>query len=183
MGKKITSTIKGIVFTPSEFFSQMPKKGGYKEPSLFLILMIFVGLLINTIGTALFVGRPNPLSIPIILIVGTVIIFLACSFGAALLYGIWRVMGSEESFETAFRCLAYISAISPFTSLLSFIPVIGPLASIVWVFLLIILASIKVHHIRSTLAWAVWGSIGTIFFITTLVAQVAYRPPLVVLVE
>src|SRR4030042_1303997 len=45
--------------------------------------------------------------------------------GAAILFGIWKLMGSQESYETAYRCVAYISALTPITAVLGLVPFIG----------------------------------------------------------
>jgi hypothetical protein len=50
----------------------------------------------------------------------------------AILYIIWKLMGSQEPFETAFRCGAYAAAISPLTTLLGVIPYLGSLLGLGW---------------------------------------------------
>lgn len=84
-------------------------------------------------------------------------------------------MGSQENYETAYRCAAYSSGIIPVTSVLSFIPYLGSVAGLLWGFYLIITASIEVHKIKSSLASTVWGIIAALFIMLSLSAQYAAR--------
>ena len=84
-------------------------------------------------------------------------------------------MGSQENYETAYRCAAYSSGIIPVTSVLGFIPYLGSVAGLLWGFYLIITASIEVHKIKSSLAWTVWGIIAALFIMLSLSAQYAAR--------
>jgi type VI protein secretion system component VasK len=84
-------------------------------------------------------------------------------------------MGSQENYETAYRCAAYSSGIIPVTSVLGFIPYLGSVAVLLWGFYLLIAASIEVHKIKSSLAWTVWGIIAALFIMLSLSAQYAAR--------
>jgi len=66
---------------------------------------------------------------------------------ALLLYVVWKLMGSHESYETAFRCLAFIAALTPVTALLGFLPYIGSLISIILYTSFLVITSAEVHLI------------------------------------
>ena len=76
-----------------------------------------------------------------------------------VLFIIWKIIGSRESFETAFRCYAYVSAIVPINTVISIIPYAGPVLGFVWMTYLIIIASVEVHKIKPLIAWIVFGAI------------------------
>ena len=96
--------------------------------------------------------------IAVILIPIFVIIF---SFiGAGIAYVIWKMMGSQEDFETAFRCVAYTAAISPINAVLGVIPYLGTIVSALWPMALLAIASIHVHRRSAQLSWGVFGALG-----------------------
>jgi len=84
-------------------------------------------------------------------------------------------MGSQESYETAFRCAAYASAISPITTILNIIPFIGGVIGLLWGTYLMVIASSEVHNIRRKTAWIVFGIIFGILAIITITSQFAAR--------
>lgn len=82
--------------------------------------------------------------------------------GAAIAHVIWKMMGSQEDFETAFRCVAYTAAVAPITAVLGLVPYLGSLVSALWPMALLALASIHVHRRSPQASWAVFGAIGII---------------------
>ena len=38
--------------------------------------------------------------------------------GGAILFIIWKLMGSQEDYETAYRCGAYLMALAPITAII-----------------------------------------------------------------
>jgi len=95
--------------------------------------------------------------------------------GAAIAFGIWRMMGSQENFETAFRCVAYTSAIAPITAVLNLIPYLGSLTSALWPMALLAIASIHVHRRSVQASWAVFGAIGVFLALTSVSGEHASR--------
>jgi 4-hydroxybenzoate polyprenyltransferase len=73
-------------------------------------------------------------------------------------------MGSRESYETAYCCVAYLAAFMPITTLLLVIPYAGLLVSVALLTYLYVLISRKVHRIEVTRAWVVFGLIGVMLF-------------------
>lgn len=94
---------------------------------------------------------------------------------AGILFIIWNIMGSKEDFETAYRCTAYASAITPITAILNFIPFIGVLLSLAWGLCLLVFASIEVHKIAAKTAWIVFGIIFGILALISVSSQIATR--------
>lgn len=161
--KAIFDDATKVIKSPAEFYKEMPRSGGFGKPVLFLAVMSFLGFLVLLIGKALIVRPTDFTGGLIMLIVIPTIIVVASFAGAAILYGIWKILGSEEKYETAYRCMAYTYAVLPISSLLAFIPLIGPVIGTVWVAYLIIVASIHVHKTKPSMAWLVWGLITILF--------------------
>lgn len=176
----IVSTALKVITNPSGFYREMPKTGGFQHPIIFLVAMMVVGVVIGFVGSLAHIGI-NPMGgmmgagaisgIIFAPIIGLVFSFIA----AGILFIIWKIMGSQENYETAYRCAAYSSGIIPVTSVLGFIPYLGSVAGLLWGFYLIITASIEVHKIKSSLAWTVWGIIAALLIILSLSAQYAAR--------
>lgn len=177
----IVSTSLKVITNPSGFYREMPKIGGFQHPVIFLVAMMAVSMVIGYIGSLAhsgispmgggMMGAGALAGIIIAPIIGLIFSFVA----AGILFVIWKIMGSQENYETAYRCAAYSSGIIPVTSVLSFIPYLGSVAGLLWGFYLIITASIEVHKIKSSLAWTVWGIIAALFIMLSLSAQYAAR--------
>lgn len=186
-GKKllenILATVVKVITNPVGFYREMPKKGGFVEPIIFIVAMMLVAMAVNLVVAILHIGSYSMgfgMGVGIASAVGGLIlgpIFgVAFSFiGAAILFIIWKIMGSQEDFEAAYRCGAYACGIVPITAILNLIPYIGSTIGLVWIFYLIIVASIEVHKIKSQTAWLVWGIIAAILILFSITAQFAAR--------
>jgi len=172
----IPQTAIRVLTAPSAFFKEMPKRGGFIEPLIFVVVMGIVSGLIQAvlgiIGLRFVAGMSMALAsvilVPIVVAIGSFI-------GAGILFVIWRLMGSQESYETAYRCGAYVSALTPITTILGIIPYIGSPIGIVLGTFFIVIASIEVHNIPSQKAWLVFGIIGAILVIFSLSSEFAAR--------
>ena len=167
----IISTTVQVISNPRRFFSSMPREGGFKEPMRFFFTMAAVGWLINLTGTTLILGKPSVVSFLVMAVAGPPILFLSGLLGALILHVIWQILGSDAPYETSYRTLAYATGISPLTSLISFIPVVGVPFSIAWAVFLLIIGSVEVHKIKNSLAWVVWGVVGLFLIVSTVVVQ------------
>ena len=173
---EIKDTAIKVLTSPAEFFREMPKTGGFVEPLIFMVIMGVIGGLIQSIfsiiglrvASGMVMGAASIILLPIVIgIFGFV--------GAAILFVIWKIMGSQEPYETAYRCTAYISALTPISALLGIIPYIGGAIGIALATYFIVIASIEVHKIPSQKAWLVFGIIGAIFVILSFSGEIASR--------
>jgi len=172
---EIRDTAIKVLTSPTEFFRQMPKTGGFVEPLIFMVVMGVIGGLIQSIfsiiglrASGMAMGAASIILLPIVIgIFGFI--------GAAILFIIWKIMGSQEPYETAYRCAAYISALTPITSLIGLIPYIGGAIGIALATYFIVIASIEVHNIPSQKAWLVFGIIGAILVILSFSGELASR--------
>jgi type VI protein secretion system component VasK len=95
--------------------------------------------------------------------------------GAAILFLIWKLTGSQESYETAYRCGAYIGVLTPISVLLHLIPFVGAAASVLLMTFFLVTASVAVHNIPSRKAWLVFGIIGGLLVFFSVSAEFAAR--------
>jgi len=174
--KEIVETAIKTLTSPQTFFREMAKRGGYVKPLIFMIVMGVVGGLIQSIfniiglrvATGLAMGVASIILVPIVIAIFGFV-------GAAILYLIWKLMGSQEEYETAYRCAAYISALAPITCVLGIVPYIGGAVGVALAMYLTIIASIEVHRIPSQKAWLVFGIIGAILILLTITGEISSR--------
>ncbi len=173
---EIKETAIKVLTSPQAFFKEMQKTGGYMKPLIFMMVMGIIGGLIQSlfsliglqVATGLAMGLASIILVPIVVgIFGFV--------GAAILYLIWKLMGSQEEYETAYRCVAYTSALTPITCVLGIIPYIGGAVGIALAIYFTIIASIEVHRIPSQKAWLVFGIIGALLIFLTITGEISSR--------
>jgi len=173
---EIKETAIKVLTSPQTFFREMPKTGGYVQPLIFMIVMGVIGGLIQSIfniiglrvATGLAMGVASIILVPIVIAIFGFV-------GAAILYLIWKLMGSQEEYETAYRCAAYISALTPITCVLGIVPYIGGAVGVALAMYFTIVASIEVHRIPSQKAWLVFGIIGAILILLTITGEISSR--------
>jgi len=152
---------KKVITDPVGFFRSMPTTGGYADPVIFVVVMALltavIGFLLSVIGLVKFnaiVGGAVTIGmvivVPIVAVIGSFI-------GAAIMFVIWKLMGSEKDYETAYRCIAYSSAIAPVIAVISLIPYLANLIKALWGGFLIYTASVEVHKIKNQTAMIVIG--------------------------
>ena len=173
---KIIDTVKAVITNPAEFYRGMPKTGGFQDPLIFMVVMGVATGLIQAILGIVHVGMRVSVGMALAsIVISPIIIGIAGFIGGAILFVIWKLMGSQESYETAYRCGAYAAAIWPITTLLGIIPYIGPLIGLAWGLWLLVIASVEVHKIAAKTAWLVFGIIAALLAILSLGAQAAGR--------
>ena len=174
--KSIPDTIKKVMINPVGFFKDMPKSGGFVEPLIFMVCMGLVVSVINAILAVFGLGFLGSFVMVVASIVIVPIVVVIFGFvGALILFIIWKIMGSQESFETAYRCAAYAIGISPITTIINLIPYLGALLCLLWMTYLMVVASVEVHNLNRKTAWMVFGIIAAIFFLLNISSQYAAR--------
>lgn len=173
----IIGAVKGVITNPVEFFRTMPKTGGFGDPLVFAVVIgVVVGIIQAVIGFVTIQGALRYASLGAI-VMGPIGALIGSFIGAAIIFVIWKIMGSNENYETAYRCTAYSYAIAPITVLVGLIPYVGSLVGLVWGLYLIVTASVEVHKIPAKKAWMVFGTIAVVIVLvggcTRLVARKA----------
>jgi len=174
--KTILNTAVEVISNPAGFFHDMNKTGGFVEP---LIFMMAIGGIAGIIRVIMAVVGPG-FSISFSQAIASIIIapIFAGIFGfagAGILFIIWKIMGSQQSFETAYRCSAYAGGIVPVTTVLGIIPFLGPILNLVWMTYLLVTASVEVHKLNQKISWLVFGAICAVFILIIISSQLAVR--------
>jgi hypothetical protein len=173
-------TAINVVTKPTEFFQGMPKTGGFLEPLAFAVIMGFIGGIIQALFNVIGLGRAAGYGGSMMAGFGVIIlmpIFIAIGsfIGAAILFVIWKLMGSQEDYETAYRCGAYLSALAPITAVIGAVPYLGGIVSMAIYVLYLVIASAHVHHLPSQKSWLVFGIIGVVFAVIGVNAEYKAR--------
>ncbi len=169
-----TTWIK-IIIQPVDFYKQMPRSGGFAEPLLFLVCMSVVGSVLNTILSIFGLGFYGFFLALASIIIYPIFMGIFSFVGALILFFIWKIMGSNESFESAYRCGAYASAITPIAIILYIIPYLGVVLALLWSAFLIVEASVEVNNIERKTAWIVFGIIFAVFALISIGVQCGSR--------
>lgn len=165
-----------IIKKPVGFYQRMPHSGGYVEPMIFLVVMAAVAGLIVTVFSFFGSGLAGMMVFGMAAVIVLPIAAIISSFiGAAIMFVIWKLMGSNKNFETAYRCVAYASAIYPISAVLGLFPYIGAVLGIVWGMYLMIVASVEVHGVAINKAYIVFGILGVVMIITNVGSEMAAR--------
>lgn len=174
--RNILSAAMAVITGPAEFFRGMSRTGGFLRPLLFMIVL---GLASGLVLSVLALIGLSPAGAVVTglsaLIVMPIMVGIFGFVAAALLFVIWKIMGSQQSYETAYRSMAYTAAIMPLTSLLEVVPYLGGIAGLVWTTFLLVTASIEVHAIKARTAWTGFGAICAIFVLASVSAEIAGR--------
>jgi len=172
----VPGTAIRVLTSPASFFREMPKSGGYVEPLVFMAAMGVVGGVIQAVIALLHLHAVAAAGMGVSAIVVVPIAVAIFGFvGAAVLFAIWKVMGSQESYETAYRCGAYISAVTPITTLLGILPYAGIVVALAITTYYLVVASVEVHKLPAQKAWMVFGIIGALLALSNVGAQFAAR--------
>ncbi len=166
-----------ILTKPVNFFKTMPKAGGFLEPVIFvLVVSIVTGILhclINIAGLS-YIDRGILESLGLIIFVPVAMI-IASFIGAAIMFVIWKLLGSQENYETSYRCVAYLTVLAPIAAILGIIPYGGTVLNALIGLFFIVTASIHVHNIPAKKAWLVFGIIFALLAIMQIRAEYKVR--------
>jgi len=172
----IPQTAVRVITQPAAFFREMPKTGGFVEPLVFMVVLGVVSGLIQAVLSMLHLSVAGGAMTGIAAIVIMPIAIAIFGFvGAGIAFVVWKLMGSQENYETAYRCCAYTSAISPITTVIGIIPYLGSVIGILIGTYYIVMASVEVHGIPAKKAWTVFGIIAVVLSLMSLSGQYAAR--------
>jgi hypothetical protein len=155
-----------VITRPALFYREMPKTGGLVEPLAFMLVMAAVTAVVDALLGLIGVKFILSMGMAIARIVLYPFVILIAGFiWALIMQVVWKAMGSQEPFETSFRCIAYVSALMPVLTIIAAIPQAGPFLSIVaWVYFYV-MASVETHGIKVQKAWTVFGILGAVMYL------------------
>ena len=172
----IIDTVQKVILNPIEFYRGMAKTGGFVEPLIFAVVLgVVTGVIQAILGFFHFGSVAGGIMALGAIVMTPIIVAIFGFVGAAIVFVIWKLMGSNESYETAYRCGAYASAISPIAAVAGLIPWVGGLVGLAWMTYLLVTASVEVHKLPAKKSWMVFGIIAAVFALMSLSGQVAAR--------
>jgi hypothetical protein len=166
-----------LIKNPIAFYKNMPKTGGFSDPIIFLLVMsVVAGIIIALLSLVGFgmgqsmgaAGFSVVFFLPVMAIIGSFI-------SAGIIYVIWKLMGSNESYNSAYRCVAYASVLYPMIAVVSVIPYIGTMVGVAWGIYLMIIASTEVHGLNKRSVWIVFGILGLLMLFFNISGEIASR--------
>ncbi len=127
--KKFIDETKATILTPADYFSVMPKTGGFAEPLIKALIYGFVAALINMLWITLSLGAVGGAfggmlggGVGVMGIVMSVIgSILGLFIGGAIVLVISAICGGSTDYEANVRVTASLMAISPISSLFGFL--------------------------------------------------------------
>ena len=157
---------------PAGFYRDMEKAGGFLDPLIYVVVMAAgTGLIIAVLSLlgagmtgAIAIGLAAVIVFPIFAVIGS---FIA----AAMLFLIWKLLGSNESYETGYRCVAYATVVYPVSAVLGLIPYLGAMLGVVWGMYLMTVATSEVHRLKRKTAYIVFGVLGVLLIISNISAE------------
>jgi len=165
-----------VITRPAEFYRGMARKGGFVPPLVFMIVVGVAAGLVRAVMAMIGFGHAAGMGMALASVVLVPVFTALFGFiGAAVVFVIWKILGSGEDYETAYRCLAYSCAITPLTVLMDPVPYLGVIAPAAWGTWLIVCASVEVHGISAKMAWVVFGGIAAVLAISSIATERAGR--------
>ena len=159
------STVKQLLTAPQAFYRNMPRHGGSLAPLLFVLILSWTPLFLPVVGKSYaLIANGAPVSVlqPALgwgFVFSLIGIPLA-GVGSGVCFLIWRMLGSQQPYVVAFRCVATLAVLVPFAVLLAQVP-LGWLVIAGWGLYLLVVASIEVHGLKARHAWLTFGALGS----------------------
>ena len=173
----VIDTAKNVLLNPVGFYKSMPTAGGFVPPLIFIVVMCVAAAVISFVLSLIGLGKFGPAGAGgLFMVVLFPIMGVIASFiGAGIMFVIWKLMGSEKNYETAFQCVAYTTVAIPVAAVISIFPYLGSIAQTLIGFFLLYLASVHVHAIKPQSAKIVFGILAAIFVIAGIKAESTAR--------
>ena len=163
--ESVIEDFKKVITDPAGFYRAMPTDGGFVNPLIFIVVMAAVSGVLMAILSLVGLGAGSSMMggtgfmMIIMLPIGAAI---GSFIAAGLLFVLWKLMGSTKNYETAYRCIAFATAIMPITTVLSIIPYLGTIVKNLWGTFLLFTASTEVHAIKQQTAKIVFAVLAAI---------------------
>lgn len=172
LARETASNWAAVLMHPAGFFSGMPRTGGYLEPLAFAVAAgLAAGIVRMVLGLAGWGFYMTTGGAVLALVLTPLFVGIGSFIGGGIFYLIWQAMGSKASFETAYRCAAYVTAIAPAAAVIRLIPYAGGVIALAWGCWLLAIASEKVHGIDRNKTLLVFGIIFAVLAVLGLVSE------------
>lgn len=154
--KTVGDTAVAVIAHPIRFFQTMPHGAGLRAPMAFLFVMGIVDALLVALFMVLAHDPVKDASLLIQVLLFPVVLIASSFLLATIFFIFWKLMGSTQSYATAYHVFAYSYAITPITTVLGLVPYLAILGFLWW-FGLLLVASIYVQRIKWPKAAVVFG--------------------------
>jgi len=161
-----------MIRDPVGFYRDTDKSGGFLEPLIYVVVMAAGTGLIIAVLSLLGAGMTGAIAIGLgAVIVFPVVAVIGSFIAAAILFLVWKLLGSNESYETGYRCVAYATVVYPVSAVLGLIPYLGAMLGVVWGMYLMIVATSEVHRLKRKTAYIVFGVLGVLLIVSNISAE------------
>jgi hypothetical protein len=156
----IYQTVWKSLFSPKEFFAELPRRGGLLNPLFFALIVGTVGSMVGylwsiafgtSLGSAMSLSKGATIGLGFLI---PLLVFMWLVLAAALLHvSLFLVGGANEDFEATFRVVCYCTS----ADLFAVFPLIGGFIGLIWKIYITVVGLREVHGIstgRSVLAFA-----------------------------
>ena len=167
----VLPTAIDVLGDPRGFFSSMPREGGYDAPGIFAAVMLVAYAVVVALFTLL---RLQLVGVLVSLIVLPIVSAIGLLIASAVVLFLSRALGSDATFESSFRIVAYSSALLPIQAVALLIPYL-PILVQAYGFYLLIVGVIAVHRVEEQKAWRVLGSVAAVMLVFSLFGTMAAR--------
>jgi hypothetical protein len=172
----VVNTMVSVITNPAAFYQNMPRTGGFNDPIIFVAAMGLVGGVLQLILSVFGLSIAGSFLMALGYLILFPVFYALFSFiPAAILYMIWKVMGSRENFEIAYRCTAYAAAIGPIITIIGLIPYLGVIVANAWIAYLLVMASVEAHDLIAKPCWIVFGVIAGVLSLGSVTTQYTAR--------
>jgi hypothetical protein len=141
-------TATKCILTPTSFFSKLPTRDGYFNPILFVAMTLPVAAVLTYLWIALFKGMGLAGLVglvfvaSILFVLGIIFVPISLAIWSGILHlCLLLVGGAREGYQATFRVVSYSSV----TSIFNVVPVVGPLASLLWGIVLTVIGLRETH--------------------------------------
>ena len=181
--KAIYETVKGVLFSPTDFFGKMTFQGGVKDPLMFGILIGSIGTMFGFFWNFLMMwgsilslgeGRIDPFTLGVIFILlmvfSPLLITITILVTSAIMHLLLIIMGAgKHRFEATLRVVSYSQA----AQIWGVVPFVGGIVGNLW---FLIVQIIGLREIHETSYWSIFVAllIPFVFILILLVVVIIF---------
>jgi predicted Zn finger-like uncharacterized protein len=157
LGKSLSKSVKGILFSPTGFFRKAAVEGGIKEPLAFGILAGSLGMMFEIFWQGLIEAGElpslsdgafgkltwGPVFMGIMVLCPLFVTIFLCVTSLVLHFLLVIVRGGKNGFEATFRAVSYSLA----TQLWAVIPFVGSLLALMWIMVVQVVSLKEMHGV------------------------------------
>ena len=171
----LISTVKQLLTTPRTFYRHLPRDGGFLAALLLVLILSCLPLFLPVVGKSYSLianGAPALVLLPalgwgfVFSLIGIPLVVV----GSGVCFLIWKMLGSQQPYAVAFRCVATLAVLVPFAILLAQVP-FAWIGMSLWGLYLLVVASVEAHKLKAQDAWLTFGALGSGWVLSQLMSD------------